>query len=115
MTARSMMAISFTATAVLSLIPVMDASADSSRGQKLAAIKVQACLEEAAQHFDYSDAIRVVHWVESINQRNLIEAELQIRTDVYSKADNDVAREYETTCVTDTLGKVIRIRVGSPS
>jgi hypothetical protein len=106
-----MTAISLTATALFALAAVTEVNADSPRGQRRISGQVQSCLDEAAKYFDYSDAIRVVHWVDKHYQKIALEAELKITTNVYSTSGNVVMRKYKTRCSTDTFGKVIDIRV----
>jgi len=111
MKSASITTVSIAVMAALSFPPMKNASAESSRSQRQAAIRVQSCLEKAADHFDYSAANRVVHWVDDMNQRNLLTTVVRIRTDVYSRIDGVVVQKYETHCATDTFGKVISIRV----
>jgi hypothetical protein len=70
--------------------------------------QIQTCVSAIGERADYTGADRVVHTVTRLRQRNYAELEIRVDTAVYS--DEDV-REYAASCVTHTLGDIVRLRV----
>ena len=90
---------------------VGDANAGSVRNERHTSKQIQACVSEIARHADYDNAYRVVHSVDAIKQRNLIETEIRIETSVYLRNGDRVAREYSVFCVIGTMGDLVKLRV----
>ena len=82
----------------------------SAHGDARTNEQIETCVAAIGNRADYSDAQRVVHTVTRLRQRNY--AELEIRVDTAVIGEQEV-REYATSCVTDTLGGVVRLRVNS--
>jgi hypothetical protein len=72
--------------------------------------QIQTCVSAIGERADYSDADRVVHTVTRLRQRNYAELEIRVDTSVYGPED---VREYAASCVTHTLGDIVRLRVNS--
>ena len=70
--------------------------------------QIQTCVAAIGERADYSDADRVVHTVTRLRQRNYAELEIRVDTAVYGPED---VREYAASCVTHSLGDVVRLRV----
>ena len=70
--------------------------------------QIQTCVSAIGERADYSDAERVVHKVTRLRQRNYAELEIRVDTSVYGPED---VREYAASCVTHTLGDIVRLRV----
>jgi hypothetical protein len=70
--------------------------------------QIQTCVSAIGERADYSDANRVVHKVTRLRQRNYAELEIRVDTSVYGPED---VREYAASCVTHTLGDIVRLRV----
>ncbi len=89
-----------------------DATAAQSRDQVRTSRQIQACLDEISRHADYDAAIKVVHWVASLEQRNRVELRIVVNTTVVLEAAAR-PREYRASCVTDTLGGIVDFRLES--
>jgi len=111
MTDRRKAFTSLTTLALLGLTMTCDAQADSGREQARTYRYVQPCIAEIGKHVDYADSTRVVHWVESLNQRNLAELEVLISTAVFGEGTDGTAREYQSLCITSSLGDVVKFRI----
>ena len=72
--------------------------------------QIQTCVTAIGEQADYSGADRIVHKVTRLRQRNYAELEIRVDTAVYGPED---AREYATSCVTHTLGDIVRLRVNA--
>ena len=70
--------------------------------------QIQTCVTAIGEQADYSGADRVVHTVTRLRQRNYAELEIRVDTAVFGPED---VREYAASCVTHTLGDVVRLRV----
>jgi hypothetical protein len=87
-----------------------DAGATPSRDQLRSARQIEACLAEIGRHADYSNADKVVHWVASLEQKNLVELRVVVDTTVVLAA-TDRTRVYRASCVTDTMGGIADFRI----
>jgi len=72
--------------------------------------QIHSCVAEIGKHADYDDAARVVHWIVSLQQKNLAELTIKIETAVYGQAGEEIARGYTTSCVTGTMGDLVKFR-----
>lgn len=72
---------------------------------------IEACVMEISKQVDYSNATRVVHEVDWLNQKNLVELEIGITTSVFFGDDETTTRIYRTACTTGNLADVIKVRV----
>ena len=70
--------------------------------------QIQTCVSAIGERADYTKADRVVHKVTRLRQRNYAELEIRVDTAVYGV---DEVREYAASCVTHTLGDIVRLRV----
>ena len=102
---------SLTALALFGLTVTSDVDAAFGRDKDGADQQIQACVAEVGRHANYGDAARVLHRVSSLNQRNLVELKIRIDTSVFSKTDEAVIREYTASCVTDTMGDVVKFHI----
>ena len=89
-----------------------DASAAQSREQARTRQQLEACLAEIGRHADYDAASKVVHWVASFEQKNLLELRIVVDTTVVLTAP-DQTRDYRASCVTDTMGAIVDFRIDS--
>ena len=88
-----------------------DALAESERVMARTNPHIEACVMEISKKADYSNATRVVHEVDWLNQKNLIELEIGITTSVFYGDDDTTVRIYRTACTTGNLADVIKVRV----
>ena len=70
--------------------------------------QIQTCVSAIGERADYTGANRIVHKVTRLRQRNYAELEIRVDTAVYGAED---VREYAASCVTHTLGDIVRLRV----
>jgi hypothetical protein len=85
-----------------------NAGAEPGYGKARTDRQIEACVAEIARHADYEDASRVIHRVATLNQKNLLETRIGVRTTVHlASAD----REYRVSCLADTMGKLIDFRI----
>jgi len=101
---------SITMLVILGLAVVPDADAATVSAQRGTSLPIQTCIAEIGKNVDYGNASRVVHWVASLDQKNLVELEIRIQTSVYLTSDDDVASEYTASCVTGALGEILSFR-----
>ena len=94
---------------VLGLTLVTDANA--GRTDVGTEKQIQTCVEEIAKHADYDGALKVMHWVSQLDQRNPVELEIRVETSVYVSDAKDKARKYTVVCLTGTLGALVRFRI----
>lgn len=87
--------------------------ADPHRADASTDRQIRRCVAEIARHANFSDAARVVYWVESLEQRNLEELEIRIRTSVYAPGAADALRSYRAACVTGTPGELVRFEIST--
>ena len=111
MTDRRKTVTSLITLVVLGLTMTCDVQADSAREQARTLNYLQPCIAEIGKHVDYADSTRVVHWVERLNQKNLVELEVLINTAVFGAGRDGAAREYQTLCITGSLGDVVKFRI----
>ena len=97
--------------ALLGLTVASDVNAAFGRDKDGADQQIQACVAEVGRHANYGDASRVLHRVSALNQRNLVELKIRIETSVFSKIDETIVREYAASCITDTMGDVVKFRI----
>ena len=102
---------SITMLVILGLAVVPNADAATVSAQRGTSLPIQACIAEIGRNVDYGNASRVVHWVASLDQKNLVELEIRIQTLVYLTSDDDVATEYTASCITGALGDVVKFEI----
>ena len=88
-----------------------DANAGSVSIKRGTSKPIQTCVAEIGKHADYVNASRVVHRISELDQRNLIEMEITVETSVYLKDGDGVAREYTASCVTGTMGELVKFHI----
>lgn len=93
----------------LSVCP--DATASSVPAKRGTSEQIQTCVAEIAKHANYDNASRVVHWVAALDQRSLVEMEIRVETSVYLNSGDGVAREYTASCVTGTMGNLVKFHI----
>lgn len=96
--------------AVLGLVISAGAQADSLFPQMAPQSTVDFCVTQIADHADYSGAIRVRHEVES-KERRSIGHELRIDTRVYGDTEEQLIREYATTCAVGNSQRPLTFRI----
>ena len=102
---------SFAMLVSLGLTLTCDAHAESDRAVKRTNSHIKACVAEISREANYADATRVVHVVDRLDQKNLVELDIGVTTSVYSD-DRDVAvRTYRTACTTSHFADVVKLRV----
>ena len=87
------------------------ASADPGQPDRRTSDQIKACVAEIAAHADYSDASHVVHSVSRLKQRNYEELEIRVSTAVYGETDEITLREYAASCLTETMGNLVKFRI----
>jgi hypothetical protein len=100
-----------TALVALGFAAVPDANAGFVPATRGTSDQIQACVAEMGKHLDYGDAARVVHWISDLDQRNLVEMEFKITTSVYLDDSEEAATTYSASCVTGTMGDLVRFRL----
>ncbi len=95
---------------LMGLAVTCGANAAQSHGNSQMNRQIQICVSEIRRHSDFEAGSRVMHWVVSFEQRNLAEARIGIETTVKS-GDSNPDRKFETSCVTDTMGKLVEFRI----
>ena len=98
---------------LLGFAAVPDANAGFVPATRGTSEQIQTCVAEMRKHLDYGDATRVVHWIDELDQRNLVEMEITIRTSVYPASDDGVAKTYTASCVTGTMGDLVDFRMNA--
>ena len=102
---------SLVALGMLGLTLTCGARAVTGMGERVTNLQIDACVAEISRHADYTQAHRVVHLVDRLDQKNLVELEVGIDTSVYVGEGETAKRVYRTRCTTDTLGDVVKFRV----
>jgi hypothetical protein len=97
--------------AVLGLSLSCDARAETTRGEHRTQAQIEACVAELGKHADYANATRVVHVVDKLNQRSLVELEIGISTSLFNKDGETIGRAYRTSCTTGHFGDIVKLRV----
>lgn len=95
----------------LGLTLTCDAHAESDRAMKRTDSHIKACVVEISKQANYADATRVVHLVDRLNQKSLVELEIGVTTSVYSDDDEVAVRTYRTACTTGHFADVVKLRV----
>jgi hypothetical protein len=100
-------------TIVLSLgfAVASDADAGPDRDKVRTQGLIQACIAEINKRADYADASRVVHWVVSLEQKNLVETTIRVETTAYARDGELRLAGYTASCVTGVLGDLVRFRI----
>ena len=86
------------------------ANAAQSHGKSQMNRQIQTCVSEIGRFSDYAPGSRVMHWVVSFDQLSLAEVRIGIETRVTSESSSS-NQNYKTSCVTDTMGKLIDFRI----
>ena len=102
---------SFAMLVSLGLTLTCDAHAESDRAMKRTDSHIKACVVEISKQANYADATRVVHLVDRLNQKSLVELEIGVTTSVYSDDDKVAVRTYRTECTTGHFADVVKLRV----
>ena len=103
--------ISLTTIALFGLAATCDANADTSQVNSRTDKQIEVCIAEIGKHANYANTSKVVHWVADLDQKTLKELQMRVSTTVYPANDSSESLEYETTCVTDVSGKLVRFRI----
>jgi len=96
---------------LLGFAAVPDANAGFVPATRGTSDQIQTCVAEMRKHLDYGDAARVVHWISDIDQRNLVEMVIKIKTAVYSEVGDEMPATYTASCVTGTMGDLVDFRL----
>lgn len=88
-----------------------EANAETERDNRAITDPIKACVAEIGERVNYDDADHIVHYVTSLDQKNIIQKSITIETAVYVDEDSDTARVYTASCITGDLGKVVRFRL----
>jgi len=108
---RGRSAISLSTLTLLGLTVTCAANAGADREERRTIEQVRSCVSEIAKHADYADSSRAIHWVERLNQMNLVELEIRIETTVYSSDDQEVHRKYRSSCVIAGRNDLLKFRI----
>ena len=111
MTNQGKTTLSLSMLALLGLTMTCDAYADTNRDQRRTMKQVRSCVAEIAKHASYGDASRAIHWVDRLNQKNLVELEIRIETTVYAVDGEPATRKYKTSCLVAGLGNLVDFRI----
>ncbi len=71
---------------------------------------VDYCVQQIGDHADYNDARQVRHEIESEELRS-IGHKLRIDTRVYGDTEDQVIREYATTCIVGNSQRTLAFRI----
>jgi hypothetical protein len=102
---------SLTTLALFVVALTCDASIAAERSRYSADKEIRTCVSAVNRKADYSHASRVVHRIVELDQKNLEELEIRIETAVYHHPNDAAVKEYEASCTTGSLGKLIRFRI----
>ena len=102
---------SFAMLVSLGLTLTFDAHAESERASKRTNSQIKACVAEISKEANYVNATRVVHVVDRLSQKNLVELDISVTTSVYSEDEDIAVRTYRTACTTGRFADVIKLRV----
>ena len=94
----------------MAAVPAFAATTTSKYEQAEIDREVASCVAEVANHANYEDAGEVRHEV-VVTKRRTIGHKLNIRTSVYSDADDQLIRAYATRCVVYRDNKPVRFRI----
>lgn len=94
----------------LGLTLTCDAHAESDRTIKRTNSHIKACIAEISKEANYSNAARVVHVVDRLNQKNLVELDIGVTTSVLNE-DDVAVRTYRTACTTGHFADVVKLHV----
>ena len=111
MTTRSKPVFTLAVMALFGSVFAGDMAVASSNAEHRVDRQIQACVDEIREHADYASASRIVHSVSRLNQRNAVELEIKVETVVYATDADAAVREYRVSCVTASLGDVVRFRI----
>jgi hypothetical protein len=114
MNTRTKPVISLSVLVLFSLAMTCDATAAPLHKDRRTSEQIEACVAAIGEHADYSEASRIVHVVSRLDQRNYEELEIRVATTIYGENDTQVMRSYTASCVTATMGNLVRFRI-SPS
>ena len=95
----------------LGLTLTCDAHAESDRAIKRTNSHIKACVAEISKEASYADATRVVHVVDHLNQKNLVELDIGVTTSVYADDEDVAVRIYRSDCTTGHFADVVKLRV----
>ncbi len=95
----------------LGLTLTCDAHAETDRAVKRTDSHIKACVVEISKQANYADATKVVHVVDRLNQKSLVELDIGVTTTVYSDEEDVAVRTYRTACTTGHFADVIKVRV----
>ena len=112
MKARAKPVMSLGALALFGLAFTSTAVADGHRDYRTNE-QIEACVAEISARADYSDATHVVHRVSRLKQRNYEELEIKVSTEIYGESDDVKLRTYAASCVTATMGNLVKFRINS--
>ena len=102
---------SFAMLVSLGLTLTCDAHAESDRAVKRTDSHIKACVTEISKEANYADATRVVHVVDRLNQKSLVELDIGVTTSVYSDDEDVAVRTYRTACTTGHFSNVVKLHV----
>jgi hypothetical protein len=102
---------SFAMLVSLGLTLTCDAHAESDRVIKRTDSQIEACVAEISKEANYAGATRVVHVVDRLNQKSLVELDIGVTTSVYAGDDKVAVRTYRTACTTGHFADVVKLRV----
>ena len=111
MTTRNKAVSTLAAMALFGSVFACDMAVASNNAEHRVDRQIQACVDEIREHADYASASRIVHSVSRLNQRNAVELEIKVETAVYATDANTAVRAYRVSCVTASLGDVVRFRI----
>lgn len=99
------LAVSFTAIPAIAAPVVANKYEQAELDQE-----IRSCITELGQYADYADAKQVRHEI-VVTKRRTLGHRLDIRTSVFSDADEGAIRAYATMCVVYRDNKPVRIKV----
>ena len=114
MNTRTKPVVSLSVLALFTLAMTCDANAAPLHKDRRTSDQIETCVAAIGEYADYSAASRIVHVVSRLEQRNYEELEIRVATTVYGASDAHVMRSYTASCVTATMGDLVRFRI-SPS
>ncbi len=109
---KSVMSFSF--VALLGLALSCNSNAEPAYGKARMNKQIQTCVTEIGRRANYEYASKVTHRIATLKQKNPVETRIVIETIVHL-AGAESSRDYEVSCVTDTMGKLIEFRFAAVS
>lgn len=105
------MNIRINALQILTVLALLATAAAAHAGNRGTETPIRSCIAEVGKQANYDRASRVVHWITQLEQKNLVEMKIGIKTAVFASGSGAPVREYTSSCVTGSLGNIVKFRL----